>query len=229
LAQAPRAMLASRNYAKERDFDAIAPRDGFREVADDGVEYADSDDPEAFGEFYFEYLSRPVYDRLADPAYFSGSSRERFDETGRGRGLAGREYIYFYDGMTESAKRAHEVYSTNVRSRKKAYAIANLGRNKFGVQAPPVKLIYVYRNGDPFHEGDTFFVKHSIKTMKVLFRMITGQLKPPAPVRELYDQNFQKVHRLADLKNEGRYVACEGAGPTKRLSALANFLNDRGP
>ena len=148
--------------------------------------------------------------------------------------------------------------------------------------------------------------------------MITGQLKPPAPVRELYDQNFQKVHRLADLKNEGRhalpgprcslmrtcmngifggvrgpffcsvgrgnktkiaeraalcrlilwcmapsmsmhaspaqtnkqwaffnlvalwplglrttrywsrYVACEGAGPTKRLSALANFLNDRG-
>ena len=34
--------------------------------------------------------------------------------------------------------------------------------------------------------------------------MITGQLKPPAPVRELYDQNFQKVHRLADLKNEGR-------------------------
>jgi hypothetical protein len=199
---------------------------GFREVADDGVEYADSDDPEAFGEFYFDYLSRPVYDRLSDPAYFGGSSRERFDETGRGRGLAGREYIYFYDGMTESAKRTHEVYSTNVRGTRKP-KITGGGKRKFGLQTPPVKLIYVYKNGDAFHQGDAFFVKNSIKTMRVFFRLLTMQLHGAAPIRELYDQNFQKVHRLSDLVNEGRYVACEGAGPTKRLSALTNFLNDR--
>jgi hypothetical protein len=204
---------------------------GFREVAEDGVEYADSDDPEAFGEFYFDYLSRPVYDRLSDPAYFGGSSRERFDECGRGRGLAGREYIYFYDGMTESAKRAHEVYSTNVRALRKPknFGASNFAKKKFGLQMEPVKLIYVYRNGDPFHQGCTFFVKHSIKTMRVLFRELTASLHGAAPVRELYDQQFQKIHRLSDLKNEGRYVACEGAGPTKRLSALANFLNDRAP
>ena len=54
---------------------------------------------------------------------------------------------------------------------------------------------------------------------------ITDRLKfggmgygPPSPsglnrrnkfrLGELYDQQFQKVHRLSDLKNEGRYVAC---------------------
>jgi len=220
------------NYARG-DADAFdfyrGGQTGFVPTHGDGQAYADDDDPEAFGEFYYEYLNRPVFDRLSDPVYFSGSSRERFDDTGRGRGLAGREYIYFYDGMTESAKRAHEVYSTNVRPPRKAVKIQGLGAAKFGVQRPPVKLIYVYRNGDPFHEGDTFFVKHSIKNMKVLFKLLTAQLKMTGgAVKELYDQNFQKIHRLSELENEGRYVACEGNGPTKRLAALANFLNDRG-
>ena len=50
--------------------------------------------------------------------------------------------------------------------------------------------------------------------------MITGQLKPPAPVRELYDQNFQKVHRLADLKNEGRHAL-----PGPRCSLIRTSMN----
>lgn len=47
-----------------------------------------------------------------------GAHRERFDEFGNGRGLAGREYLYAHDGMTESPSRNHEVYSSVVRRRK---------------------------------------------------------------------------------------------------------------
>merc|ERR1719359_1475434 len=72
-------------------------------------------------------------------------------------------------------------------------------KKKFGLQMEPVKLIYVYRNGDPFHQGATFFVKHSIKSMRVLFRELTHNLHGAAPVRELYDQQFQKIHRLSDF------------------------------
>lgn len=193
----------------------------------DVTEYADNTDPNAFGEFYFEYLNRPVFDRLSDPVYFCASSRERFDDEGKGRGLAGREYVYFYDGMTESAKRAHEVYSTNV-GKRKPIKIDGLGKKRMGVQCAPVKLIYVYRNGDPFHEGDTFFVKHAIKSLDVLYKLISSKIKPPGgQVHELYDQQFVKVKSLAELKNEGRYIACEGAGPTRRIAALSNFLNDK--
>lgn len=46
-----------------------------------------------------------------------GVHRERFDELGNGRGLAGREYLYAHDGMTESPSRTHEVYSSVIRRR----------------------------------------------------------------------------------------------------------------
>lgn len=47
-----------------------------------------------------------------------GAHRERFDEFGNGRGLAGREYVYVNDGMTESPSRCHEVFSSAIRRRK---------------------------------------------------------------------------------------------------------------
>ena len=40
-----------------------------------------------FSDYYYNYLTRPVYERLTDSAYFGGTSKERFDEFGYGRGL----------------------------------------------------------------------------------------------------------------------------------------------
>merc|ERR1712167_283420 len=83
----------------------------------------------------------------------------------------------------------------------------------------PVKLIYVYRNGDPFHEGDTFFVKHAIKSLDVLYKFISQRIKPPGgQVHELYDQNFVKVKSLSELKNEGR----SAASPRSRTSSTTS-------
>lgn len=76
---------------------------------------------------------RSVFERLTDPQYYTvsddninaiqllfhqGSHRERFDELGNGRGLAGREYLYVHDGLTESPGRCHEVYSSVIKQRK---------------------------------------------------------------------------------------------------------------
>jgi len=36
------------------------------------------------------YHPSPIFDKLTDPAQYTGASRERFDDAGRGKGLAGR-------------------------------------------------------------------------------------------------------------------------------------------
>eukprot|EP00380_Ascogregarina_taiwanensis_P003404 284819339_2 len=75
---------------------------------------------------------RSVFERLTDHQYYTvrrasslvavvvfhfGTHKERFDEFGNGRGLAGREYLFINDGMTESPNRAHEVFSSTVKYR----------------------------------------------------------------------------------------------------------------
>ncbi|CDJ52911.1 hypothetical protein, conserved [Eimeria brunetti] len=120
---------------------------------------------------------KTVFDRLTDSAFYTGTHRERFDEMGNGRGLAGREDLFAHDGMTESPSRAHEVYSSVIRRPRRALVSpGTLGVQRFGLQVSPPRLLWLFRNGDKHHDGVPFFVKAHIKTLDALYQELTKVL-----------------------------------------------------
>jgi len=157
-----------------------------------------------------------VFQRLTDPAHFTGCHRERFDEFGNGRGLAGREYVFIYDGLTESPSRTHEVYSTVVKKpRQPVVKSGTIGIQRYGVQTISPKLMWLYRNGDKHHDGVPFFVRKHIGTMEALYQEATKAVTPICgPLRKIYDQNLRQVQHLEDIVDGGKYLCCSGEPPT---------------
>ncbi|KAL8271559.1 hypothetical protein Esti_004594 [Eimeria stiedai] len=155
---------------------------------------------------------KSVFDRLTDSAFYTGVHRERFDELGNGRGLAGREYLYAHDGMTESPSRTHEVYSSVVKKPRRALvAPGTLGVQRFGLQTSPPRLVWVFRNGDKHHDGSPFFVKAHIRTLEALYQELTKVVTPIAgPVRRLFDQKLRAVVDVADLVDGAKYLCTSG-------------------
>ena len=45
------------------------------------------------------------------------------------------------------------------------------------------------------------------------------------PAMELYDQNLTKVTSIDQIQDGGKYLACEGLGPTRVTKRLRNFLS----
>eukprot|EP00919_Chromeraceae_sp_WS-2016_P072459 GHVR01171350.1.p1 GENE.GHVR01171350.1~~GHVR01171350.1.p1 ORF type:complete len:122 (-),score=15.93 GHVR01171350.1:42-407(-) len=86
-----------------------------------------------------------VFDRLTNTAAYTGIHKQRFDDSGIGRGVAGRDNLILYDGSTESAKRCHEVYSSVLPDRVRKPLVLNLGKYKFGTQSSTAKLIWLFR------------------------------------------------------------------------------------
>lgn len=167
-----------------------------------------------------------VFERLTNPQYFTGAHRERFDEFGNGRGLAGREYVYVNDGLTESPSRCHEVFSTVVKKPRSPVVEPNsLGIQKFGVQQITPKLLWLYRNGDKHDKGEAFFVRSHVKTLQHLYRDATKVIKPIAgPVRKLYDQELRPIRHLEELIDGAKYLCTSGEGPAP-LDRLEKFLS----
>ncbi|XP_952938.1 uncharacterized protein TA07545 [Theileria annulata] len=170
---------------------------------------------------------RCVFERLTDHRFFTGSHRERFDENGRGRGLAGRENLYFFDGNTESYSRVHEVYSSVLpRQRRPMVPPNTLGVKKFGVQIEPPKLVWLYRNGDKHHDGVSFYIRPYIRTMKTLLIEIGKELTLIAgPVRKIYDQNLRPVTQLDDFVDGAKYL-CTSGEPPASPEKLEKFMSE---
>jgi len=181
--------------------------------------------PETRRELSFKFTD--VFHRLTNPAHFTGCHRERFDEFGNGRGLAGREYVYIYDGLTESPSRTHEVYSSVIRRPKKPIVQpGTIGMQRFGVQNVTPRLMWLYRNGDKHHEGVPFFVRKHIATMEALYQEATKVVVPICgPIRKLYDQNLRQVCHLEDIVDGGKYLCCSGEPPTT-ADRLERFISN---
>ncbi|ORM40656.1 Protein doublecortin [Babesia sp. Xinjiang] len=155
---------------------------------------------------------RDVFERLTDHRFFTGAHRHRFDENGNGRGLAGREEVYIFDGNTESTSRIHEVYSTVIRRpHKTVIPYGTLGVQKFGVQIATPKLMWLYRNGDKYHDGIAFYVRPFIKNVDMLFFYISKELPLIAgPVRRIYDQNLRLVTSIEEIVDGAKYLCTSG-------------------
>ncbi|AFZ81126.1 hypothetical protein BEWA_005340 [Theileria equi strain WA] len=169
---------------------------------------------------------RSVFERLTDPKYYTGIHRQRFDENGNGRGLAGRENIYLFDGNTESYSRVHEVYSSVLRKPKTTLTPGILGTQKFGVQIATPKLMWIYRNGDKFHNGIPFYVRPFIKNMDTLFYEISKELTLIAgPIRRIYDQNLKRIRDINEIIDGAKYLCTSGEPPTSK-DRLEKFMSE---
>ncbi|CDR95172.1 hypothetical protein, conserved [Babesia bigemina] len=170
---------------------------------------------------------RDVFERLTDHRFFTGIHRERFDENGNGRGLAGREDVFLYDGNTESASRVHEVYSTVMRPpHERVLPRGTLGVQKYGVQIATPKLMWLYRNGDKFHDGTAFYVRPFIKNMDVLLFNMGKELTLIAgPIRRLYDQNLRQVTSVDEIVDGAKYL-CTSGEPPAPAHRLRKFMSE---
>ncbi|KAF8822485.1 hypothetical protein IE077_003671 [Cardiosporidium cionae] len=188
---------------------------------------------------------RTVFDRLTDTAYFTGVHKERFDEYGNGRGLAGREYLFVHDGLTESPSRTHEVYSSVIKTRthlqnpniiqyvalslyaakKSVVTPGTLGVQKYGVQIAAPKLMWLFRNGDKYHNGVPFFLRAHIQTLNALYYEISKKITPiNGSIRKLYDQNLKQISRLEEIVDGAKYL-CSSGEPPAPLAKMEKFLN----
>lgn len=167
-----------------------------------------------------------VFDRLTDTNFYTGIHKERFDELGNGRGLAGNENIFLIDGWTETATRTHEVYSTVIKkNRNPVVTPGTLGMQKYGIQIAAPKNIWLYRNGDKYHSGLLFLVKPHIMNFNSLLFEITKVLSPIiGPVRKIYDQNFRVVKKIEQLVDGAKYL-CTSGEPPAPLDKLEIFLS----
>jgi len=102
---------------------------------------------------------------------------------------------------------AQPVVKTYVEKRKKEEKL-----EKFGVQAPKAKVIFVFRNADKRHGGERVAVNlKRFPTMKDLFRGLDNTVKLfTGSVRKITDTQGKLVTNLDQLKDGGCYVACGG-------------------
>merc|ERR1719318_874643 len=73
-----------------------------------------------------------------------------------------------------------------------------------------------------------FFLRSYVTSMAQLYTILTTLIKPLGgnAVRELFDRNLRKVKKIEDIRHDGKYLACEGGGPTKHKKRLKKFQSD---
>lgn len=182
-------------------------------------------------------LSRPVVDRLCDPRFYPGSSRTRFfDEEGRSlsltelreeRSTSNNFYITGAQGDRDNSYlfRRDIIFGPGAHPSEYITASSPMVHSRDALEVHRGKVIVVFRNGDPYHYGDTFVLQSSIRSMAQLFRKLTELLRPPCPIIELFDVRMRRLSRVDEVQHGERYLACEGQGPTRKKSALMRFLN----
>lgn len=71
-----------------------------------------------------------VTERLTDPKNYTGTHKERFDDEGRGRGMAGRKDLVEFDGNTTSTHRDHRPFGSDLdlRERIEVRSLASTAR-----------------------------------------------------------------------------------------------------
>jgi len=160
--------------------------------------------------------------RLTDTSKYTGAHKHRFDEEGKGRGLAGRVNLVEFKGNTNTGI----VESTVDKSKpKKPVVQGPLGTQKFGTQATKAPTVTFFRNGDKHHKGEIYTVK-LVKTMEQLYDKASNLVKlPTGAVRKIYKAPGKvSVKSLDDLVDGGKYLCCGGEKPAPADQLPTDFL-----
>jgi len=165
--------------------------------------------------------AKSVTDRLTDTTKYTGMHANRFDEEGKGRGLAGRAELVNYTGSTN----AKAIEATVPHEEKKPVVHGQLGKQKFGTQATKVASCTFYRNGDKHHNGEKILLK-GFKTFDQLLDKASSTVKlTTGAVRKIYKQGGKtQVKTLEDLADGGKYLCCGGEKPASDDKLPKGFL-----
>lgn len=163
-----------------------------------------------------------VVSRLTDPKKYTGTHVHRFDESGNGRGLAGRTNLVEFKGNTNTGTVENTVHKD---ASKKPVVTPGLGQQKFGTQAVKAPTIKLFRNGDKHHQGENYTVKQ-VKTMDQLYDKVTTIVKlPTGAVRKIYKEGGKvSVKKLEDLQDGHKYLCCGGEKPAEEDKLPTAFL-----
>jgi len=167
-----------------------------------------------------------VLSRLTDPKNYTGAHKSRFDtETGKGKGLAGRDMgnegkISDLSQMTRSSLHKSEVKSaSSVKKTGTVSGVAPLHVQKFGTQAEKAKKITVWQNGDKHHKGVLLTVSKHINSFEKLLaeatRLLvlgTGAAQKMYPINKAEKKFATKLKGLDDVTDGEHYLVC---GPEK--------------
>ncbi|CEM06711.1 unnamed protein product [Vitrella brassicaformis CCMP3155] len=160
-----------------------------------------------------------IFDRLTDHTQYTGAHKHRFDEGGKGRGIAGREELVNIDGSTESSARRHAVEKTVdhvERAGRKPVVQGALGQQKFGTQAETPITIWLYRNGDKHFKGVKFIVKKTIRNVEQFVAEAgkSGCSPKSGVIRKIYKQNMKTIIKdITEFEDGEKYLCCGAEKP----------------
>ncbi|VWU48825.1 apicortin, putative [Hepatocystis sp. ex Piliocolobus tephrosceles] len=181
-----------------------------------------------------------VFERLTDQKFYSGIHKNKFenlvndkksklkcnshcnnDHTKKDNNSSYSNSNYNYNNSNYNNGRLNPPSPTTI-MKKPAHI---MGLQKYGLQIAHPKVIWLYRNGDKYHNGKYFLIKPYIKNIETLLIEISQILFPIiGPIRKIYDQNFEVMHKLEDLIDGGKYL-CTNGRPPAPLHMLKRFLS----
>ncbi|KAJ3162739.1 hypothetical protein HDU86_003712 [Geranomyces michiganensis] len=161
--------------------------------------------------------------RLTDTRAYTGTHKQRFDEEGHGRGMAGRKDLVEYDGSTTSAHRQHSPYGSDVdlnarHEHEKPIVRSKSRETDVGVTAKKVTL---FEYAEKHSTGENLVLNRSFPNMEKLREHAAGLLPAGIP-KIIVDQNLREVSDLDQLENGGKYLVLS---PHDK----ANFSEERVP
>ncbi|KAJ3329948.1 hypothetical protein HDU76_006779 [Blyttiomyces sp. JEL0837] len=147
--------------------------------------------------------STDVVARLTDTKNFTGSHKERFDESGKGKGLAGREELANFDGSTSSETRDHTITNTVSKGSTKPVVKPKTDSETFGEKAKKIKL---FQYADKNHAGESIVLtKAKFPQMKQLSEQTT-KFTPPGKPKMILDQSMNEIKSLDQVEDGGKYL-----------------------
>ncbi|KAJ3089247.1 hypothetical protein HK102_006831 [Quaeritorhiza haematococci] len=133
-----------------------------------------------------------------------GAHKERFDESGKGKGIAGRQDVVNYNGSTSSATRDHTVKETKVEKANKPVVKAKTSEETYGVTARKITL---FQYADKNHAGDkVVLTKQKFPSMKQMQDIATKMIPTGKAKLILEAGTMKEIKSLDDFVDGGKYM-----------------------
>jgi len=169
--------------------------------------------------------SADVVSRLTDTSKYTGAHKQRFDETGKGRGLAGRETVVEFKGNTNTAPIEKSGPAAGGAGPRKPVVSVPLGAQKFGVQADKAVTVKLFRNGDKHHNGEVFTLKLLKSFDQVLDKASVLVKLPTGAVRKIYKKDMKHtIKSIEEFEDGASYLCCGGEKPAEVDKQSVKFL-----
>jgi hypothetical protein len=155
-----------------------------------------------------------IFSRLNDPKNYTGAHKSRFDDSGKGRGLDGRDMGNESKVTDLSQLTRASLRKSGTAEKRKTIDLSNV--QKFGTQAEKAKTILVYSNGDINSHGSKVLLGKAINSWDKLLVELSKALKlPTGPCKKIYQvekgaegNTHKKITKLEQFVDGEIYLGC---------------------